>query len=78
MDRAEVIAALREAYRTGGMSALAAACDAIRQHGQIHTPEFFTCVVCGGEFEPPVSAELNSRNHPLRCANCRTKQRKAP
>jgi hypothetical protein len=76
MDRAEVIAALREAYRAGGMSALFAAADIIRQHGQIHDTEFLICVDCAVEFpRPPGTASGTAL--PLRCDECRTAKNNA-
>lgn len=72
MDRAEVIAALREAYQTGGMRLLSAIADDIREHGPLHDPEFVTCIQCGNEFEPVTGTERqNGGRQKLRlCFGC--------
>lgn len=70
MDRAEVVAALREAYEKGGMRLLAAIADDIRIHGPLHDPEWVLCLDCGNEFERPQSAVINNPTAPTRCPTC--------
>lgn len=75
MDRAEVIRLLTELREAGEMGSprWSRLMEAIREQGySLHEPSFVTCKDCGAEFEPPVSAELNSRHKVLRCAACRT------
>lgn len=70
MDGPEVVAALREAYQSGGLRLLSAIADDIREHGPLHDPEWILCLDCGHEFERPQSAVLNGGSHPVRCPTC--------
>lgn len=76
MDRQEVVAALREAYEKGGIRLLSAIADDIREHGQLHDPEFVLCLECGTEYEPEPGA-LNGPKQTVRCPTCQHEARNA-
>lgn len=76
MDRAEVVAALRQAYETGGMRLLAAIADDILEHGPLHDAEFVLCLDCGAEFEPD-PMKNNDTRRPLRCPTCHDAEKAA-
>lgn len=72
MDRAATVRLLAEVFQTEGYSdRWRTLMDSIREHGQIHDPEFLTCADCGVEFERPPVFGSGRCHPPTRCGDCR-------
>ena len=70
VNREELVEFLRQLYRTEGYKGLEEITQHMRDHGQVHDPEWYTCSWCGSEWEREPGQHVDV----LVCINCQKRE----